>query len=191
MVILPSGNYRFLNEKATSDAFRSWINGGGKVIALERAVAQLSRLDWSIKAKKPDDTDVKDKDVYAALKRYENREREFIPNETPGSIFRVELDNTHPLAYGYPNYYYTLKLDDNIYEFMKEGGWNVGVIKREKQVSGFVGSRLQNRLQDGLLFGVQEMGRGTITYLADDVLFRSFWENGKLLFSNAVFLVGQ
>jgi hypothetical protein len=161
------------------------------VIALERAVAQLSRLDWSIKAKKPDDTDVKDKDVYAALKRYENREREFIPNETPGSIFRVELDNTHPLAYGYPNYYYTLKLDDNIYEFMKEGGWNVGVIKREKQVSGFVGSRLQNRLQDGLLFGVQEMGRGTITYLADDVLFRSFWENGKLLFSNAVFLVGQ
>ena len=191
VVILPSGNYRFLNEKATSDAFRSWINGGGKVIALERAVAQLSRLDWSIKAKKPDDTDVKDKDVYAALKRYENREREFIPNETPGSIFRVELDNTHPLAYGYPNYYYTLKLDDNIYEFMKEGGWNVGVIKREKQVSGFVGSRLQNRLQDGLLFGVQEMGRGTITYLADDVLFRSFWENGKLLFSNAVFLVGQ
>jgi hypothetical protein len=28
-------------------------------------------------------------------------------------------------------------------------------------------------------------------YMADDPLFRSFWENGKLLFCNAVFLVGQ
>jgi hypothetical protein len=33
------------------------------------------------------------------------------------------------------------------------------------------------------------MGRGEVIYLSDDVLFRSFWENGKLLFSNAVFMV--
>jgi len=25
----------------------------------------------------------------------------------------------------------------------------------------------------------------------DDPIFRSFWENGKLLFSNAVFMVGE
>jgi hypothetical protein len=67
----------------------------------------------------------------------------------------------------------------------------VGVIKKEKQVAGFVGAKLSSRLQDGLLFGVQDIGRGTITYLADDVLFRSFWQNGKLLFCNAVFFVGQ
>ena len=30
-----------------------------------------------------------------------------------------------------------------------------------------------------------------VVFLADDVLFRSFWENGKLLLCNAVFLVGQ
>jgi len=40
-----------------------------------------------------------------------------------------------------------------------------------------------------LLYGVQESGRGTIIYLATDVLFRSFWENGKQLFTNALFLV--
>lgn len=191
VVIMPAGNYEFLNEKNSADAFRAWINSGGNVIAMERAVAQLSKLDWSIKSKKTEDEGQKEADIYAALKRYENREREFIRNVTPGSIFRVELDNTHPLAYGYPDHYYTLKMDDQIYEFIKEGGWNVGVIKKEKQVSGFVGSRLQARLQDGLIFGVQDMGRGTVTYLSDDVLFRSFWQNGKLLFSNAVFMVGQ
>ena len=54
-----------------------------------------------------------------------------------------------------------------------------------------MGSKLKDKLKDGLLFGVQDMGQGYVIYLADDPLFRSFWENGKLLFSNAVFMVGQ
>ncbi len=189
VLIMPDGNYRFLSDKPQTDLLKTWIQGGGHVIALESAVAQLARLDWAIKQKKEEEAE--SKDIYASLKKYEDRERDYIPNTTPGSIFRVDLDNTHPLAFGFPGYYYTLKQDDAIYEFIKEGGWNVGVIKKEKQVAGFVGAKLQPRLQDGLLFGVQDIGRGTITYLADDVLFRSFWENGKLLFSNAVFLVGQ
>jgi len=190
VVILPNGNYGFLNDKGAQESLKTWISRGGNLIALENAVAQLSRLDWAIKSKKASDEN-ENKDIYEALKPYENREREFIPNVTPGSIFRVELDPTHPLAFGYPNYYYTLKSDDRIYEFIREGGWNVGVLKKDRQVAGFVGSRLQSRLQDGLLFGVQELGSGKITYLADDPLFRSFWENGKLLFANAVFLVSQ
>jgi hypothetical protein len=189
VVILPDGNYRFLNEKANADQVKNWISNGGNIIAMEGAVSQLAKLDWGLRSKKTDDSDLKN--VYEPLRKYGTRDRDAIPNTTPGSIFKVELDNSHPLAFGYPGYYYTLKQDDNIYEFIKEGGWNVGVLKKEKQVSGFVGSRLRNRLQDGLLFGVQEMGRGTITYLADDVLFRNFWENGKLMFANAVFLVGQ
>lgn len=190
VVIMPDGNYRFLNEKPSADAFRAWVTGGGNVVALEGAVAQLAKGDWSIKLKKTDE-DKETKNTYEPIRSFENRERDFIPTITPGSIFRVELDNTHPLAFGYPNYYYTLKQDDAIYEFIKEGGWNVGVLKKGKQVAGFVGSKLVNRLQDGLLFGTQEVGSGTVTYLADNVLFRSFWENGKLMFSNAVFLVGQ
>jgi hypothetical protein len=47
----------------------------------------------------------------------------------------------------------------------------------------------RKKLKDGLLFGVKEIGDGKIIMLADDVLFRSFWENGKLLFGNAVFMV--
>ena len=190
LVIMPDGNYRFLSDKTSADAFKSWISNGGNVIALEGAVGQLARQDWGLKAKKSDDTG-DTKNTYEALRRFESRERDYLPNITPGSIFKVELDNTHPLGFGFPNYYYTLKQDDAIYDFLKEGGWNVGVLKKEKQIAGFVGSKLINKLQDGLLFGTQELGRGSITYLADNVLFRSFWENGKLMFSNAVFLVGQ
>lgn len=189
VVIMPDGNYRFLADKASADQMRNWLNAGGNLVALEGAVAQLARLEWTIKPKK-DDT-ASDKNPYAALSRFENRERDGIQNITPGSIFRVELDNTHPLAFGYPGYYYTLKQDDRMYEFFKEGGWNVGVVKKGGLVTGFVGNKLAKRLQDGLLFGTQDVGSGTVTYLTDNLMFRSFWESGKLMFCNAVFLVGQ
>ena len=61
----------------------------------------------------------------------------------------------------------------------------------EKRETGFRVCRCQIAGTDckmDLLFGVQELGRGSITIWHDDVLFRSFWENGKLMFSNAVFL---
>ena len=45
--------------------------------------------------------------------------------------------------YGYPSYYYTLKMDNIIYEFIKEGGWNAGVIKKDNQLAGFVGFKLK------------------------------------------------
>ena len=190
VIIMPSGNYRFLTEKASADQLKDWVNKGGRLVALEGGVGQLARTDWAIKAKKPDDSGDK-KDPYASLELYEEREREFLKSNIPGSIFKVQLDNSHPLAFGYPNYYYTLKQDDALYDFIKQGGWNVGVLKKDSQVSGFVGSSLKDRINDALVFGVQDMGSGRIVYLADNLMFRSFWENGKLMFCNAVFLVGQ
>jgi len=190
VIIMPSGNYRFLNDKASADLLKDWISKGGRLVALEGGVGQLARTDWAIKSKKSDDGADK-KDPYAELQIYEDREKEFLTRNIPGSIFKVQLDNTHPLAFGYPNFYYTLKQDDALYEFIKGSGWNVGVLKKDSQVSGFVGSSLKDKLNDAMVFGVQDMGGGKIIYLADNLLFRSFWENGKLMFCNAVFMVGQ
>ncbi|TCJ12043.1 zinc carboxypeptidase [Flaviaesturariibacter flavus] len=191
VVVLPNGNYRFLSDKLMAESLRTWVSRGGKLIALEGAVSQLAGLDWGLKARKGEDSADAARNPYAALRTYGDREREEIANFTPGSIYRVTLDNTHPLAYGYSGTYYTLRQDDRVYEFFNEGGWNVGVVKKEKPLAGFVGNKLQPRMQDALVFGVQDLGSGSVVYFADDVLFRSFWENGKLLFANAVFLVGQ
>ena len=189
VLILPDGRYSFLNSKDFGD-LKNWINRGGKVIALENAVAQLAVLDAGIKFKKEEDDADGKKDQYAALKKFGDHDREFISSTTPGSIYKVQLDTTHPLAFGYPDYYYTLKMDDHVYEFIDDG-WNVGVIKKDNLVAGFVGAELKKKLNDGLIYGVQDMGRGNIVYLADNVLFRNFWQNGKLMFCNALFLVGQ
>jgi len=64
-------------------------------------------------------------------------------------------------------------------------------VKKDGYVSGFVGQKSKDKIKDGMLIGVQPLGRGNVVYFVDDPIFRSFWENGKLLFSNAVFMVGQ
>ena len=119
VLIMPDGNYKFLTDKTAADAFKSWISKGGRVVALEGAVSQLAKADIGIKQKKLDDGEKKDSNSYAALKTFADRERDALSGITPGAILKVELDNTHPLAFGYPTYYYTLKYDDNIFEFIK------------------------------------------------------------------------
>jgi hypothetical protein len=189
VLIMPDGGYRFLQDKESASRLQEWIRNGGKLLALESAVGQLARQEWSLLKEKKDagaDSASK-KDPYQALKTFAEREKEQATRYTPGSIYRVDTDSTHPLLYGFPSYYYTLKMDDVVYDYMKEGGWNAGVIKKDNQVAGFVGYRLQKKLKDGLVFGVQQMGRGQVVYLTDNILFRNFWENGKLMMANAVF----
>ena len=191
VLILPDGNYDFFSRKEVNEDLKAWVRRGGKIIAMENAVAQMARADWGIKLKDADEKKPEGKADYSVLKKFENRERDWLKNSMPGSIFRLELDNSHPLGFGYPDYYYSLKQDGNLYEFFKEDGWNVGVIKRDNYVSGFAGTDIRPKLNDALLIGAQDMGRGQVIYFADNPIFRSFWENGKLLLCNALFLTGQ
>ncbi len=197
VLILADGDYKMFEDKVATDKLKEWVNNGGKLIALESAAVQVAGADWGIKLKKEEekDKDAKEKAAaahpYDAVKPYANRERESIKQFIPGAIYKVQLDTTHPLAFGYPALYYTLKQDAHLYEFIESSGWNVGVLKKDSYLTGFVGASTRQQLKDGLLFGVKEIGNGSVIILADNPLFRSFWENGKLLFSNAVFLVGQ
>lgn len=195
VLILPSGGYEFLRNKNSASVFESWIRKGGKVIAFENAVAQLAKQEWSDMKVKADSSSGKksdsSKDIYEPLKTFEDRERDDITNSIPGAIYKVDVDNSHPLMFGYPDYYYTLKLDPEVYEYIKEDGWNVGYLKKENYMSGYVGYKLTPKLKDGLLFGVQDLGRGEVIYLTDDIIFRNFWQTGKLMLANAVFLVGM
>lgn len=187
VLILPDGSYRILNDKAVSDKLKDFVRSGGKLIALDNAVSLMAGADWGIKLKEDKS---EDKSEYANVKKYGDRENQYLTNSIPGAIYKLELDNTHPLGFGYPDYYYTLKQDASVFEFMKDG-WNVGVMKKDAYVTGFAGNKLKPKLKDGVVLGVQDMGSGNVIYFSESPLFRNFWENGKLLISNAVFLVGQ
>ncbi len=192
VLILPNGDYNFISDKKTGEDIKNWVRSGGKIIALETAVAQLAGAGWGVKIKKEEENKNDDKKAgeYGDLRKYGNRERDDLVNSIPGAIYKVEMDDTHPLAFGIGTTFYTLKQNSAVMEFLKDG-WNAGVVKKENKVAGFAGKAVTEKIKDGTLFAVQDMGRGKVIYMIDDPVFRNFWENGKLLLLNAVFMVGN
>jgi hypothetical protein len=92
------------------------------------------------------------------------------------------------LAYGYGNDYFTLKLGNSGYNYLKNGN-AVYIDRSTKPFSGFAGSKAQESIGESLVYGVENFGRGQVVYMVDNPLFRGFWENGKLFFANALFMV--
>ena len=69
--------------------------------------------------------------------------------------------------------------------------FQTSILKEENStpVSGFAGSAAQKQLNKTLIFGTEKMGKGNVVYMVDNPLFRGFWENGKLFFANAIFML--
>ncbi|TKK67485.1 zinc carboxypeptidase [Ilyomonas limi] len=189
-LIFPAGSYTILSNRNVQEKLHQFVLYGGKIIAMEDAVVQLAKNGWDISIRENQLDSVASDSDYTALRVYGSRERSDLSQTIIGAIYQLDMDTTHPLAYGYPNFYYTLKSNSSIVNFLKDG-WNVGVIKKAAYTAGFVGSKLKPQLKDAMVFGVQNEGEGSMVYLTEDPLFRLFWQGGKMLFCNAVFLVGQ
>lgn len=180
-LILPDGNYG----EDLGGKLQDWIKIGGKLILLEDAIlSAVGRKPFEIQKKEF----LKDDISLEEVPKYVSRKRANLSNVIPGAIFKVDIDLSHPISAGLGSHYYTLKTDDRLYEFLKSG-WNTGVLKGDSYVAGIAGAGVIKKLNNGMLFGVQPISKGTVIFLGSSVLFRSFWENGKQMFINAVFLV--
>jgi hypothetical protein len=192
VLILPDGSYGDALTDRQLDNLKAWVRAGGRLIALEGAMSFLAgKKDFALRAKPADTTRTRKPDPGRLLRRYASAERESLQELVQGSVYPVQLDNTHPLAFGYGDTYYALVRSPLNYQYLGEGSWNVGVLRKGQAAAGFTGSQARRKLSDTVVLGVQEMGRGQVVYLGDNPLFRGFWHAGKLLFSNAVFFVGQ
>ncbi len=192
VLILPDGRYSNFDSDDW-DQIDNWVKSGGKLILLQGAIERWVAANKSSLKKFNDDydstnqqeklDDQRDNDriiPYASTERYDLR------NMTAGSIFKVKLDDTHPLAYGYNDEYFSLKTDNLRYDLLKSG--NVGYIANDQSDrGGFIGQNVIESIDGSLVFGVENRGGGDVVYFIDNPLFRSFWYDGKLLFANAVF----
>lgn len=196
VLIIPEGYYRLFDE-AMLTKVGDWVSGGGRLILIANALTSFAdQKGFSLKQYANDDdkkaAEKKDKELKEkeGLLRYEDAERKSISDFMPGAIYKASLDKSHPLAFGLGDSYYSLRENSLRYGFL-EDAWNVAYIKgKAKPVQGFAGFKANSKLDNSLLFGVEDKGRGHIVYFVDNPLFRSFWENGKMVFANAVFLVG-
>lgn len=191
VLIIPSGNYRRVLNENGMEKLKLWVEKGGKVIAIDRALqAFIDKKEFGLKLNQNDEDKDEKKDT-ANLIPYADREREGAKNLIIGAIFKTNVDNTHPMAFGYTNTYFSLKLGNSSYSLL-DSGYNVAYIgEQPMKVSGFAGSEALKNLNNSLVFGEKRLGRGSVIYMVDDTLFRSFWENGKLFLVNAIFFVNN
>ncbi len=185
VLVLPGGNgYRTLLTDEFLGELKTWVRSGGKLIAMGGAIRHLGGdKGFGIRDEK-NNSNFNDKEMVS----YEATSRERMKNQITGAIFKARVDTTHPLAFGYEDTYFTLKLGADAYEYLPSGTV-VYLEENTRAVAGFAGSEAQKKLGKTLLFGVENHGRGKVIYMVDNPLFRGFWENGKLFFANALFMV--
>jgi len=201
VIVLPSTSYSksgvrqqmsWLNEQQLG-RLTSWIRSGGKLIAMGGVSSWFSgKSGFSISDKEAEKTADSTATATARRKRYEDRNRDRAPDSNPGAIYRVSVDNSHPLGFGFSDYSFVLRRRSDHPEIMTgSSDWNVGIIEEGGRVSGHTGYKAEKRTEGSLSFGAQSMQSGSVVYLMDDPLFRGFWRSGHMLFANAVFMVGQ
>lgn len=182
VIVLPSGSYFKYNKK-----LMDFVSQGGKVIALDRAASSLARnSSSSFNTKKSASKESNNEPI-----KYADQDRASASRLVAGSIYRIELDETHPLAFGFDNSIHIMKRNSTVFEPLNGNGWTVGRFKEDAHISGFVGNNLKVDLKNSAALVVENHGSGQIIYMPDSPIFRGFWHSGKLLFSNALFLVGQ
>ncbi len=187
VLIIPNGYYGSVLNKNGLEKVKKFARSGGTVIAIGGALRSFADKDgFALKSKKAGDGDKK-KESKANLTPYADLERAGAKNLITGAVFKSNVDDTHPLAFGYGKEYFSLKLGSRTYEYLKNGSNVAYFTKDATNVSGFAGSKAVKNIPESLMIGEERKGRGSIIYFVDNVLFRSFWDSGKLFFVNALF----
>lgn len=194
-LILPNGSY---NLSATErERIGDWVNQGGHLIAVDGAVRSFIdqegyRLEsFATDQEEKESEELQEQEILdSRLDPYMGASRRRISASLPGAIFKIQLDKSHPLAFGMDDHYFTLKTGTMALPFQKRLN-NVGTVGKNPLTVGFVGAKALERLEETISFAVESKGGGHITYMVDNPLFRGFWDNGLFLFSNALFFVGN
>ncbi|WP_281237767.1 M14 family zinc carboxypeptidase [Flavobacterium praedii] len=192
-LILADGYYNLSDEQKTQ--IDVWIKNGGKVIAMNAANSLFEDREGyalspfaSAEDKEKSEKDEKELELKKRFLDFEGSERRAISGSIPGAIMENKIDQTYPMAFGLGKTYYSLKTNEKCYPLLKKA-INVAYIPKDYHSYGFVGNDMKKKLTETVSFAVDKKGDGSVIYMIDNPLFRGFWENGILLFSNALFLV--
>ncbi len=180
-LIVPNGQYSL--EEQPLESIRQWIKQGGRLIAVGggmKAFADKDGFDVMLK-------EAPKKDSLALRKPFSSRQRDGLSDEIPGAIVQATVDNTNPIAFGLSDKYYSLKTSADLYQMPKDADAPLW-IDDHFQSFGFIGHRLKPQIQKTPVVLYQSIGEGSAIFFVDNPIFRSFWQQGKMILANAVFL---
>jgi hypothetical protein len=107
-----------------------------------------------------------------------------------GAIFRVDLDLTHPLAFGYHDQQIPVYRNSNVWLAPSKNEYStVAKYTGKPHIDGFISDEnMKKFLIPSASLIVSPVGRGRVVMFADNPNFRGSWYGTNRLFLNAIFL---
>lgn len=182
VLLMPDGNYTSLGQNGAA-AIKSWVSGGGTVVAKGGAIQFLSKNEIG-------NFTFRDAPAPEAglQKKYSEYENSTGAKVTGGAIFNARLDTTHPIGYGYINPEIHTFRNDNLFLAPSENPYaNPLVYTANPLASGYLHPSNLAGIQNGAVIRVSGVGKGRIIGFADNPNFRAFWFGTNKLFMNSIF----
>ena len=178
VLIMTDGNYSQI-DSSNVKSIKSWINRGGCFIST------ASGSEWTInnniikekiKEIKKDTLDI----------AYENIQAKKGAQRIGGAIFQINLDNTHPIAYGYKTTLPVFRNNETFYELSTADAANVGRYNTTPLISGYISDVMNEEIKNSASIIARNVGSGSVILFADNPHFRAFWFGTEGLFLNAI-----
>jgi hypothetical protein len=178
-VVMAGGNYSGLD----TDQMKDWVRSGGRLIVQDSAVPWAIRNELMTLEEKEMDTD-----PLLEGRPYGEISATLGAQQLGGAILELDLDQTHPLAFGLPANLPVFRQGNRMYEAPATGGRAVGVYSSEGILSGYISEEKLADLPGSAGVVVQRFGGGRVTAFMDRTYFRAFWHGSSRLMTNAIFL---
>ena len=182
-LVMVSGSYNQISESGI-EKIKDWVGKGNTLITIGSASS------WAIKKEVVEESLVETKkDTIFSRKRYIDA-REYSGRERiGGSILKVDLDLTHPLAFGYRDQSIPVYKNNNVFLNKSKSDYSsVAIYSKNPHIDGYVSKKnMENNLKGAASLIVSDSGSGRVVLFADNPNFRGTWYGTNKLFLNAIF----
>jgi len=182
-MIIVSGVYSLL-DKATIEKIKSWVQNGNTIIAIKGGA------EWAIRNGFTKENLQQPDSVKQSLVRQDFDRAIEIEGAKAlgGSIFRVDLDTTHPVGFGFTTRKIAVyKNSLTFFQNSKNPYSTVAQYQAEPLIGGYVHPTTMKKLKGSASILVGSEGAGRVVMFADEPNFRGTWYGTNKLFLNALF----
>ena len=183
-LIIVSAYYSQLDSTSVNK-IKSWVSKGNTLITIANA------SKWAIDKKLVNESLVTHKDSLKNERRkYVDANKHIGRERLGGAIFKVDLDRTHPLAFGYRDDQIPVYKNNNVFIKPSKNYYsNVAVYTKNPHMDGYISKKnMENYLKSSASLIVSKIGSGRVILFADNPNFRGSWYGTNKLFLNALFL---
>ncbi len=186
-IIMVNGNYTLI-DKTLTDKIKAWVQNGGTLITLKTG------SEWAIKngftKEKLLATD--SSKTTPVRQNFDNAEYIEGAKAMGGSIFKVDVDTTHPIGFGFTNR--TVSWYRNGLTFLVPSlnpYSTVAQYGNDPLIGGYIHPTTLKKVKNSAAILVGAEGSGRVILFSDNPNFRGTWYGTNKLFLNALFYGGM